>query len=306
MPKIINEDDFQVWKHEKFGELKCIVVNDTIWFNGKDIALALGYTKTISATLSQRVDSKYKTTLTIRKGGSNYTTNITVINESGLYQFIMRSEMPNAKEFQKWVIEVVLPAIHKYGAYFSPEMIDKIEHGDQKEAMTKVIEANKVLAKQAKDAKELQEYFQASSDCCSVRTLAGMLKQRGYTIGEKRMFDWLRANNYLSNQPSSYNVPLSWAIEKGLFQIDVKRMIHYTTKNPKKAGHVPMITPTGQIQIIEAYIGSYDAMHGPNALKPSDITSDGFLKLKVIKNGRFEKFRKIYRKNHPEMKVHNR
>lgn len=305
MPKIINEDDFQVWKHEKFGELKCIVVNDTIWVNGKDVAIACGY-KNPAAAIYRNVSERHKTKYRVRISGTSYITYMMFINESGLYQIIMKAENSIAKAFQDWVTDIVLPSIHKYGAYFSPEMIDKIEHGDQKEAMTKVIEANKILAKQAKKAKELQEYFQASSDCCSVRTLAGMLKQRGYTIGEKRMFDWLRANNYLSNQPSSYNVPLSWAIEKGLFQIDVKRMIHYTTKNPKKAGHVPMITPTGQIQIIEAYIGSYDAMHGPNALKPSDITSDGFLKLKVVKNGRFEKFRKTYRKNHPEMKVHNR
>ena len=40
-----------------------------------------------------------------------------LISESGLYKLVMRSDKPEAKEFQHWVTSVVLPAIRKDGGY---------------------------------------------------------------------------------------------------------------------------------------------------------------------------------------------
>jgi len=39
-----------------------------------------------------------------------------VISESGLYKLIMRSDKPEAREFQDWVTREVLPAIRKTAA----------------------------------------------------------------------------------------------------------------------------------------------------------------------------------------------
>ena len=45
----------------------------------------------------------------------------TIITESGLYKLVMRSDKPQAKEFQDWVTGTVLPAIRKDGAYIMGE-----------------------------------------------------------------------------------------------------------------------------------------------------------------------------------------
>lgn len=45
----------------------------------------------------------------------------TLISGSGLYKLTMRSNMPEAKKFQEWVTEVVLPAIRKDGGYVAGE-----------------------------------------------------------------------------------------------------------------------------------------------------------------------------------------
>ena len=39
------------------------------------------------------------------------------MNESGLYCLALRSNMPEAKSFKRWVTQVVLPSIRKYGCY---------------------------------------------------------------------------------------------------------------------------------------------------------------------------------------------
>lgn len=45
------------------------------------------------------------------------TQNMTVINESGLYKVILRSDKPEAKAFSRWVTHEVLPTIRKTGSY---------------------------------------------------------------------------------------------------------------------------------------------------------------------------------------------
>ena len=62
--------------------------------------------------------------LLLKKGGNfklpffkNYQKNTIYINESGLYQLIMRSKKPEAKKFQTWVCDEVLPTLRKTGQY---------------------------------------------------------------------------------------------------------------------------------------------------------------------------------------------
>ena len=43
------------------------------------------------------------------------------VSESGLYKVIMRSDKPEAREFQDWVTQSVLPAIRKDGGYIMGE-----------------------------------------------------------------------------------------------------------------------------------------------------------------------------------------
>lgn len=45
--------------------------------------------------------------------------NMTCINESGLYNVILRSDKPQAKPFRKWITSEVLPTIRKTGGYVS-------------------------------------------------------------------------------------------------------------------------------------------------------------------------------------------
>lgn len=51
--------------------------------------------------------------------------NVTVINESGLYAVILRSDKPQAKPFRKWVTSEVLPSIRKHGAYMTEQTLER-------------------------------------------------------------------------------------------------------------------------------------------------------------------------------------
>lgn len=43
------------------------------------------------------------------------------VYEAGLYRLIFKSRKPEAKQFQKWVFNEVLPSIRKHGTYPPPE-----------------------------------------------------------------------------------------------------------------------------------------------------------------------------------------
>lgn len=59
----------------------------------------------------------------------------TVINESGLYKLIMRSDKPEARKFQDWVTREVLPSIRKTGGYLLNEEARDTAHADDRQAM---------------------------------------------------------------------------------------------------------------------------------------------------------------------------
>lgn len=52
--------------------------------------------------------------------------NMTIINEPGLYNVILRSDKPEAKDFKRWVTHDVLPAIRKHGGYLTPKKIEEV------------------------------------------------------------------------------------------------------------------------------------------------------------------------------------
>lgn len=102
--------------HPEFGELRTVEIDGVVWFVGKDVAEALGYSKSRNA-IAAHVDEEDKTHAPIQGGCSTGVQDTIVINESGLYSLILSSKLPSAKEFKHWVTSEVLPSIRKNGAY---------------------------------------------------------------------------------------------------------------------------------------------------------------------------------------------
>lgn len=53
-------------------------------------------------------------------------TNMVYIPEKDVYRLIMRSNLPNAEQFQDWVCDEVLPSIRKHGGYLTPDKIEEV------------------------------------------------------------------------------------------------------------------------------------------------------------------------------------
>ena len=112
--------DIQIFNHEQFGTIRTITdEKGQTFFVGKDVAQALGYSKPENA-IAVHVDADDKTTTLIQGTGSNYKSKAVVINESGLYSLVLRSQLPQARAFKRWVTSEVLPQIRRSGRYEKP------------------------------------------------------------------------------------------------------------------------------------------------------------------------------------------
>lgn len=95
-----------------------------VWFIAKEVCEILGISKYRDAV--SKLDEDEKSTCSVRLDGWSQNRNVAVINESGLYALILRSDKPNAKPFRKWVTNEVLPAVRKTGSYSVSNVSDRV------------------------------------------------------------------------------------------------------------------------------------------------------------------------------------
>lgn len=110
-------NDLAIFENPEFGHIRGLKIEGEPWFVGKDIAAALGYSDTAQA-IRKHIDDEDKGVVESTTPGGKQ--NITVINESGLYSLMLKSKLPGAKKFKRWVTSEVLPSIRKTGAYSMP------------------------------------------------------------------------------------------------------------------------------------------------------------------------------------------
>lgn len=107
-------NELTIFNNEEFGEIRTVQINEDVWFVGKDVAQALGYSNTADAIL-KHVDEEDKGVAKCDTPGG--AQNLTVINESGVYALVFGSKLESAKRFKHWITSEVLPQIRKTGSY---------------------------------------------------------------------------------------------------------------------------------------------------------------------------------------------
>lgn len=85
-------------------------------FLARDVAEWIDYNVSSVNKMLANVDEDEKTTRKIIPNGSNYKTEAWFLTEDGLYEVLMQSRKPKAKEFKKEV-KKILKSIRKTGGY---------------------------------------------------------------------------------------------------------------------------------------------------------------------------------------------
>jgi prophage antirepressor-like protein len=189
-------NELQVFQFE--GEkVRVINQNGEPWWVLKDVCYILNLSD-VSMTASRLDEDEKGTSQICTLGGDQ---KMTIINESGLYNVILRSDKPDAKRFRKWITSEVLPAIRKTGSYsifkVPKTLAEALYLAADLEEKRAILEA-----KVEKDAPKLEEHdvFINSEDdeCITVAMKAfphlqpkndifPFLRTMGYVVGKRRV-----------------------------------------------------------------------------------------------------------------------
>lgn len=250
-------NELKVFNNSEFGTLRGVEIDGESWLVGKDVAERLGYSNPQKA-IRDHVDDEDRT---VNESFTVNGTMVVLINESGLYSLVLGSKLPNAKKFKRWVTSEVLPAIRKHGGYLTAEKVEEAllnpdvlirlatELKDEREARWAL------ESKVAKDAPKVlfAQAVEQAENSILVGDLAKLIKQNGTDIGQKRLFERLRAEGYLGTRGDNYNTPTQRAMEMQLFRISER-----TINNPDgsvRLTRTVKVTGKGQVYFINRYAG---------------------------------------------------
>ncbi len=254
--------ELQIFKNESFGEVRVAGTPEQPLFCLMDVCKVLELRQ---GDVVRRLSEGVVSTQPLETTGGLQQANF--VNEDGLYDVVLDSRKPEAKRFRKWITSEVLPSIRKHGAYMtedaleqaltSPDFLIKLATNLKEEK-----EARLLAESRASELKELTtqqapkvlfaDAVATSNKTCLIGELAKILHQNGISIGQNRLFKWLRDNGYLCSRGDLYNQPTQKAMDLRLFVIK-------KTTITKPDGTVLVTTTTkvtgeGQIYFVNKFL----------------------------------------------------
>ena len=218
-------------------QVRTVLIDNEIWFVASDVTRILGYTNGRQAIIdncTKGVSRKYplKTTGGIQE--------LTIINESALYELIFGSRKSEAVKFKEWVISKVLPSIRKTGSYSvtpKPELsIEEMTLLVIQNMQSKIADQSRQLEEQ-KPKVEFADKVVNTNNAISVREFGKVIG-----MGEKKFFEWLRNNKLLMES----NIPYQKYVEAGYFKV-----IEWVLEAKNQVKFKTLITGKGQLYIAE-------------------------------------------------------
>lgn len=250
----------KIFENDRFGEVRVAGTSENPLFCLADVCKILGLR--VDAVQSRLTDAPIRIGVTDSIGREQQ---MNFVNEKNLYKVIMRSDKPQAEPFQDWVCGEVLPSIRKHGAYMTNDTLEKALTSPDfliqlatnlKEEQQKRIEAERKVT-EAAPAVAFTKAVQSANSSCLIGELAKLIAQNGYSIGEKRLFAWMRDNGYLGKQGERYNIPNQQYVEQGLFEL--KKGVRSGSNGVLHTTITPKVTGKGQVYFVNKFLGNKEA-----------------------------------------------
>jgi len=204
------------------------------WFIAKDVCDVLGLVNPTEATRS--LDDDEKATLSTNESGKR-PMKLLIISESGLYELVLGSRKPKAKEFKQWIRKEVIPSIRKEGYYakdslseiemlhaMTGKMLEQEREAKRQKLLLKEVETRvDHIEEQQKLALEGIEEVEYSEDAPKEKTLRAKLNQlvRSYAVANNLSFQevW---NRIYTDHKYRYNMDIKRrAHNKGMRPLDI-------------------------------------------------------------------------------------
>ena len=167
--------DLQIFNNDRFGQVRIVPVEGELMFVAKDVCDCLEITKHRDAI--SRLDSDERGSVKLDTPGGKQ--DVAAINEYGLYNLVLSSRKPEAKEFKRWITHDVIPSIRKTGSYSLavpkslPEALRAYANEVESHNATKAIVAQQ--EQQIAEFKPVKDYVDkilSSKSCLTITQIA--------------------------------------------------------------------------------------------------------------------------------------
>lgn len=163
-------------------------------------------------------------------------------------QICMIQRTPEGKAVRQYLIDLEK-------AWNTPEQVfaRALKMADEKINSLKEINTRLIAENQRMKPKEIfADAVETSHTSILIGDLAKLICQNGYQIGQKRLFEWLRENNFLIKSGSSKNMPQQRYVEQGLFEVKESNV-----QNPDGSVRITRttkVTGKGQIYFVNKFL----------------------------------------------------
>lgn len=239
------------FSHNMFGNLEILIKEGKEYFPATDVAKALGYSNPHKAIKDHCKPEGVNEALVPTNSGIQTKK---FINEPNLYRLIVKSKLPQAEQFEKWVFEEVLPSIRKHGAYMTDQVLEQAVTDpafmiglltNLKEEKEKLAAAQQQIVQQ-QPLVTFAEACMQSDQTLKVGEVAKLAMKQGVKIGQKRLFDKLREWGLLFKNSTE---PTQKGCERELFE--VSQGVKKKPNGEAFTWTTTYVTPKGQAYIID-------------------------------------------------------
>lgn len=256
------ENMIQIFENERFGQIRTVMKDGEPWFVLTDVCRALEISN--SRMVAGRLDSDELMSVKLTSGGQR--REMTVMNESGLYAVIIRSDKPQAQSFRKWLTSEVLPTIRRTGGYVgNEEMFADIYLPFADDAVKNLFKLNLMTIRQLNEKikadqplVEFAEQVAVTENLIDMNEMAKLAREENVPIGRNRLFSWLRGKGILMGN----NLPYQRFIDRGYFA--VKESV-FETGSMSKTYQQTFVTGKGQRFVI-GLLKKYDGKEADECL----------------------------------------
>lgn len=167
------------------------------------------------------------------------TIKLAFIPEPDVYRLIFRSKLQNAMDFEKWVVETVLPTIRKHGAYNTPKTLEQL--AENPNAVAKLFHELKQIEVKLADMQPKAEYYNALVETNVLTNIRQTAKE--LRIPEKLFTYLLVEMGFAYHTPKRLLMPYAFMVTSGFAELK-----EYT--NGKHGGVYLLFTPMGRLYLM--------------------------------------------------------
>ena len=195
-------------------DVRTVTIDGEPWFVVADVCKNIGIGNPSDAAKRLQEDDLDTVEVIDSLGRAQQAT---ATNESGLYDLILDSRKPWARDFRRWIVSEVIPAIRKTGQYVAVPKTYAEALRAAADASEVAEQAKAQLAIAAPKVEAFDTYLSASGKYL-VGEVSKMLNVPN--MGPVKLHDFLRARGVLMSGGAKHNMPYQRHIETGRFTVE--------------------------------------------------------------------------------------